>query len=105
MTVSALTNSKTIVIVTDPHVQKLKHLGGSKFGVREDEPVEYSRFVAVVEGASPNNVILTSLLHERYRSVALRAPQTSILDDPVVRKELQHVTVAHHKDLTQINSL
>ena len=33
-----LTNSKTVVIVTDPHVQKLKHLGGSKFGIRKDGP-------------------------------------------------------------------
>jgi len=100
-----LTNSKTIVIVTDPHVQKLKHLGCSKFEVREDEAVKYAPFLALVEGASPNNAISTSMLHERHRLVAIRAPETSILDDPVVRKEFQHITVVHHKDLTQINSL
>ena len=52
----------------------------------------------VVKGASPYNVISTPLHHERHSLVdALWTLDTSIFDEPIVRKELQNITVVHHK--------
>ena len=101
-----LTNSKTVVIITGPHVQQLKQLTGRKFGIREDGSIEDASFFSLVKGASPYNVISTPLHHERHRLVdALWTPDTSIFDEPIVRKELQNITVVHHKYLTHIESL